>query len=371
MRDQLTVCNIDLHNNFGSNKDLFFNRVKHLEQMRTSQSDESFTYFISSDYELDRLRKLHSGIRTGKIDFLDYDGKKSMHVFALNANKKIVDWLYTSSPKELDKQIIAWMAVVYFLDSNRRDLLDRQFHRKLLARAKKLIQERFSKYFSVSLDRNNIYKPTKGEKYDLARIHLKYKEICIDFFGREPVYPLDNPWGYGYREDEFGVIGPKINFQYSFMYERDWKTIVLEGIPDNLMRAESASTLVRDWKEVITKHQIHAHHVYNQVDGITLEEYATQEEGFVYLLSNPAFKAGIYKIGFTTKNVEERANGLYTTGVPIEFDIEFRMPVNNLRKIENTIHSDLKQFRFNKGREFFLGDKEQFIKTIKRYRNLR
>lgn len=370
MNKQLTVCNIDLHNNYNTSKDVFFDRIKHLEQMRTTESDSSFSYFITSDYELNQLKHLQVGVKTGKIDFLDSNGRKSRYVFAIDISQKIIDWLYKTDSKGLEKQLIAWMSMVYFLNVDDRELLDKQFHKKLLTQAKKLIHDRFSKYFTVTLSANGVFK-LKSNFISAAEVRLKYLELCIDYFGSLPVYPLDNPYGMTLRIDDYGVIGPRIHFEYSFMYERDWNTIVLEGIPDALNRCESEPTLIRDWKEVITKYQIDDYHVYNHINGVTIEEYVSQKEGFVYLLSNPAYKDGIYKIGFTTKNVEDRANGLYTTGVPSKFDIEFRMPVNNLRKIENTIHADLKQFRFNNDREFFLGDKDQFIRTIKKYKNLR
>ncbi len=41
---------------------------------------------------------------------------------------------------------------------------------------------------------------------------------------------------------------------------------------------------------------------------------------YIYILSNPAFKDNLYKIGHTTKNVPTRANQLYTTGVPEKLD---------------------------------------------------
>lgn len=371
MNKNLLVCNIDLQNIVGYNSSEFFKRIKHLEQMRTTISDESFSYFITSEYELNRLKQLHAGIKTGKIDFLDANGKKSQYIFALNINKRIINWLYNSTSKDLEKQLIAWMAVLYFLDPDHRDLLDNQFHRKLLNKAKKLIQDRFSKYFIVTLSKNGIFQPKRNYYLSSEEIRLKYLELCTDYYGHLPSYPLDNPCGFAYRTDEFGVIGPRINFEYSFMYERDWNTIVLEGIPDKLNRAESQPTLIKDWKEVITKHEIHAHHVYDHYNEVPIKEYMAQKEGFVYLLSNDFYRESLYKIGYTTRNVEDRVNELYTTGVPTPFNVEFILPVNNIRKVEQAIHYELQKNRINKEREFFVGDKDLFIKTIKGFENLR
>lgn len=371
MSKELIVCNTDLHNSFGSDTYTFFNRIKHLNHMRTATSEESFSYFITSDYELNRLKELQLGIKTGKIDFKDYTGRKSEYVFALDINKRIVDWLYSSTPNELEKQLVAWIAIMYFLNPDHRPVLDQQLHQRLLHNAKKLIQERFNKYFLVTLSNDGFYYYRKKTVIDSNQVRLKYTQLCMEYFGKPPCYPLDNPWGFPNRIDEFGVVGARLNFSYSFMFERDWDTIVLAGIPDKLNRAESTPHLIQDWKEVITKHEIHAHHVYDKGNEIPLKEYMTQKEGFVYLLSNEFYKDNLYKIGYTTRNVEDRVNELYTTGVPVQFDVEFRLPVNNLYEVEKAIHHKLKKHRINNEREFFLGEKDLIIKTIRKFENLR
>ena len=373
MNNQLIVCNTDLHNTFGADSSKFFDRIKHLKQMRTMPSSECFSYFITSDFELDRLKNLQLGIKTGKIDFIETSGRKSQYVFALDISKRIVDWLYYSSPSELEKQLVAWIAIMYFLDPDHRPVLDHQLHKRLLTKAKKLIQQRFTKYFNVTLSSDGIFKLGKKEFIDSNQVRLKYTELCMDYFGKPPCYPLDNPWGFPDLIDHFGygVLGAKINFNYSFMFERDWDEIVIRGIPDDLNRSESEPHLIKDWKEVITKHEIKAHHVYDRYNEIPVEEYITQKEGFVYVLSNVCFKDNLYKIGYTTREIEDRVNELYTTGVPAQFDVEFMLPVNNLRKVEEAIHHKLRKYRVNNEREFFHGGKDFFIKTIKEFENLR
>lgn len=372
MKNNLVVCNIDLHNTFGSNSNLFFDRIKHLEQMRTRDSDESFSFFITSEYEYNQLKQLQLGIKTGKIDFIDYGGgTTSRYVFAMDINKRIVEWLYNASPSVLEKQLIAWMACMHFLNPEKQELLDQQFHQRLLGKAKKLIRDIFPKHFQVILNDSGNYQRDENVRMNANDIDRKYSAICVDYYGEHPCYPLKNPWGYPRRTDEFGVVGTKLNFTYSFMYDRDWKTIVQSGIRDDLQRAESTPNLIQDWKKVITKHEIHAHHVYKHSDGSALEDYRAHTEGLIYLLSNKAFTKGMYKIGYTTRAIEDRVNELYTTGVPCPFDIEFVLDVNNLKKVETAIHTELAKYRFNMDREFFVGNKDLFIKKIREYQNLR
>lgn len=339
--------------------------------MRTTDSGESFSYYITSKYELDRLKQLQAGIKTGKIDFLDTNGRKSQYIFAIDVSKKIIDWFYYSNAKELEKQLVVWTAFLYFFENEKREIMDHQIHDKLLAKSKKLIQSSFFKYFSFSISANGVYRLSKKELYSYDVKQAKYNELCMDVYGKLPVYPLDEPWRFPCRVDSIGVIGPRINFNYTFMYQRDWNRIILNNIPDKLNRAESRPTLIKDWKEVITKHEIHANHVYDVSNYSPRQEYKTEKEGFVYLLSNEFYLENLFKIGYTTRDVEDRVSELYTTGVPAKFNVEYKLSVNNIRKVEEAIHSELAKNRVNNEREFFLGNKDLFIKTIQRFEKLR
>lgn len=76
-------------------------------------------------------------------------------------------------------------------------------------------------------------------------------------------------------------------------------------------------------------------------------------KGYIYCISNRSFKENIYKIGFTTKNLEKRIDCLYNTGVPTAFQINFAKMVRNCRQTEHEIHDKLKRVRINPSREFF------------------
>ncbi|MGC1395599.1 MAG: GIY-YIG nuclease family protein [Coleofasciculaceae cyanobacterium] len=75
--------------------------------------------------------------------------------------------------------------------------------------------------------------------------------------------------------------------------------------------------------------------------------------GYLYILSNPAFKDNLLKIGYTERNVSTRAKELYQTGVPDRFNIVYAEDVENPVEIEKIIHNKLADFRYNKNREFF------------------
>lgn len=76
-------------------------------------------------------------------------------------------------------------------------------------------------------------------------------------------------------------------------------------------------------------------------------------KGYIYCVSNPSFKANIFKIGYTTMNLQRRIDSLYKTGVPNKFVINFAKKVRKCRLAEQDIHFQLKKRRINPSREFF------------------
>jgi hypothetical protein len=86
---------------------------------------------------------------------------------------------------------------------------------------------------------------------------------------------------------------------------------------------------------------------------------------YVYVLTNPAMP-GMVKIGFTTQNdAKKRIDGLYTTGVPFPFKIEFVCKVPNAAEVEAALHTAFGPNRVNPKREFFQIDPEQAIVILR------
>ena len=78
-----------------------------------------------------------------------------------------------------------------------------------------------------------------------------------------------------------------------------------------------------------------------------------RSNGFIYVLSNPSMQ-GIYKIGMTVRNVEERVKELSrSTSIPTPFKIEAVFHSENPLRDEQDIHQALTEFRVSEGREFF------------------
>lgn len=96
----------------------------------------------------------------------------------------------------------------------------------------------------------------------------------------------------------------------------------------------------------------------------TIDSKATYKGGgceSVYVLSNPSYP-NIYKIGKTTRSVEERMNELNNTSVLTPFKLEIEFKTDNCHDLEKYLHKKLDRYRVNKKREFFKCD----LDTIKR-----
>jgi len=74
--------------------------------------------------------------------------------------------------------------------------------------------------------------------------------------------------------------------------------------------------------------------------------------GFIYILSNPAYPDSL-KIGQTSKDPEERRKELGSTGVLVEFVLEYRILCEDYVSIEKEVHRVLERTRIRRDKEFF------------------
>jgi hypothetical protein len=76
--------------------------------------------------------------------------------------------------------------------------------------------------------------------------------------------------------------------------------------------------------------------------------------GFVYVMRSANHPKDQYKIGFTVKDVYDRANQLYSTsGQPDQFNVVQQWNVRSPRRVEARVHEKLAAYRVNPRREFF------------------
>jgi hypothetical protein len=89
------------------------------------------------------------------------------------------------------------------------------------------------------------------------------------------------------------------------------------------------------------------------------------ELSIIYVLTNPAMP-GLVKIGITGQSeAETRIAQLYSTGVPVPFEIAAAVKVENGEAVEKALHTAFSTHRINPKREFFKIDPEQAIVILR------
>ena len=86
--------------------------------------------------------------------------------------------------------------------------------------------------------------------------------------------------------------------------------------------------------------------------------------GFVYVLMN-LFMPGLVKLGCSSWLPEDRAKGLYTTGVPAPFEIAYRAMTSRPESVERRAHKFLANHRVNERREFFSVPVEEAVEAVR------
>ena len=83
--------------------------------------------------------------------------------------------------------------------------------------------------------------------------------------------------------------------------------------------------------------------------------------GVVYIIKNPAYKDGLYKIGSSTRSAGDRADELYKeagTGTPGNFEVVFESKTDDCGNAEKEIHKELSERGCHFGKEWFKIEEE-------------
>jgi hypothetical protein len=89
------------------------------------------------------------------------------------------------------------------------------------------------------------------------------------------------------------------------------------------------------------------------------------DPGIVYVQRSPALEPDLYKVGFTRKSAEVRAEQLSSaTGVPLPFGVLAKWSVADCARVEKLVHQKLAAFRINPRREFFQAELSVIIRTV-------
>ena len=86
--------------------------------------------------------------------------------------------------------------------------------------------------------------------------------------------------------------------------------------------------------------------------------------GYVYIAASPGIP-DLVKIGSTDVGVESRISSLSNTSVPERFELVGSYAVTNAYTVEQTVHSELKAFRYKGNQGFFRLSKDVSVLLVK------
>lgn len=88
--------------------------------------------------------------------------------------------------------------------------------------------------------------------------------------------------------------------------------------------------------------------------------------GFIYIMSNPAYRKGLIKIGKSDRDpIEYRKYELETTGVPARFHVEYYGYIDDHHRVERLLHEKFAHVRESQQREFFDVGVEDVVSAIR------
>jgi len=95
-----------------------------------------------------------------------------------------------------------------------------------------------------------------------------------------------------------------------------------------------------------------------------------ENKGFVYILTNDAFKDDWIKIGMTSKEVDLRSKQLDNTAVPLPFKVYATCKTEKFKELEKFIHRNLEDSRIRANREFFNVSPDKVLKIFRDFKDL-
>jgi hypothetical protein len=186
----------------------------------------------------------------------------------------------------------------------------------------------------------------------LDRLPPREKPSYVDV---STLYELSDD-GARYRMEDVGLVVETSGY---------WKTLPLGSAgKDKAGRPVQGKTWVQQQSNWFESQIATMAEAPSSID-VMVKVQADEQTGELYVMRSAQHPKHVYKIGFTTKSSQERADKLgATSGQPDVFHLVQSWRVRNPRAIEHQVHSLLWEFRLNKSREFFQLNYDKIRETI-------
>lgn len=91
------------------------------------------------------------------------------------------------------------------------------------------------------------------------------------------------------------------------------------------------------------------------------------KHGIIYVIQNELHPANLYKIGYTTKLLDDRLRELNReTSNPGEFKVCGSYPVSDVKEAEKLCHQALEQLGYRRKKEFFRGPLDRILAEVEK-----
>lgn len=296
------VTNPNVHADIGESRQAFLKRVRHVRYGRTNSTygaEEFLTTYIHSPETYAAWSAARDLIRNG--DFRHWNERFKVRHFAIAIAQPLAQWIANNEPDLLIRQMALWLAAKDALHPDREGIMKEQLYPQYF----QLVSELKRRHFPSPLDLDAQDEEIIG----------RYAAACRAEYGSSPpivlAYPLYLGWRHmkawgvkdrtAFAEDSFDFTAQRL-----FLNHGDWEHTVLGDAEDDMRRTESDDgSLWSAWVHQFANYERTRHHIYRP-----LVQTTTPARGVVYLLEQ--IGSQLYKIGFTTEDVERRVTSLQT-----------------------------------------------------------
>jgi hypothetical protein len=232
------IIDPEIHKKAKLTRKNFLERVGNVKEIRTLINYNYISFYICSFEEYNNLRKFHELINDAKFDFDNY------YCFAIGVQPKLYNWFKTTEYTIIEKQIVFWLASLYFFVPEKRGIMKNQLYKPLFEEVLKTVDSNYKGFPLPDFNTLNDEEIFVEEK----KCKTKYLKECNNFYYSNPPTFLSSP--FDYEHDKNWGVNDRYCFEFiqAYFLEKDWEFIIIKGKNDDMGRAESRSDIWEKWK---------------------------------------------------------------------------------------------------------------------------
>lgn len=247
------VPNLELHEYAGLTPGKLIENTQDVFYLRTSNSDIKFTLYPTSKDEWETNKAVYDYANG------DQNGLHNGYVyFNLEFPVDLLLFLKTNSWETVEKMIISFLSVLYWLDENKQRFLQEQIEKKTLKEVMSNIRSKT--FYELSKARDSKKSRKEFSEYFIRTlIDLGLPISLFSHFGlllNSIDYPLDFSEHFPVNSNGLEIKIRSAYMRNLYDYEDDWGGIVIQGSTrgDDLHRSESQH---EPWKMWLSEYAYH------------------------------------------------------------------------------------------------------------------